>query len=177
MSEKEGATRRQVMAVAGALGAAAVAGVACSPSERDSDALPDDESGAGVTSFELEEATVADLGRQMAAGERTSREITRLYLDRIEALDRRGPTLRSVIETNPDALEIAEQLDRERAAGSVRGPLHGIPILLKDNIATADRHDDDRWARWRSRGRSRRGTPSSRPSSGARARCCSARRI
>ena len=139
MSEKEGATRRQVMAVAGALGAAAVAGVACSPSERDSDALSDDESGAGVTSFELEEATIAELGRQMAAGERTSGEITRLYLDRIEALDRQGPALRSVIETNPDALDIAEQLDRERAAGSVRGPLHGIPILLKDNIATADR--------------------------------------
>ncbi len=139
MSEKEGATRRQVMAVAGALGAAAVAGVACSPSERDSDARPDDDSGLDVTSFELEEATIAELGRQMAAGERTSGEITRLYLDRIEALDRQGPALRSVIETNPDALEIAEQLDRERAAGSVRGPLHGIPILLKDNIATADR--------------------------------------
>ena len=92
-----------------------------------------------MTSFELEEATIAELGRQMAAGERTSGEITRLYLDRIEALDRQGPALRSVIETNPDALEIAGQLDRERAAGSVRGPLHGIPILLKDNIATADR--------------------------------------
>ncbi len=139
MSEKEGATRRQVMAVAGALGAAAVAGGACSPAERDSDARPDDDSGLDVTSFELEEATIAELGRQMAAGERTSGEITRLYLDRIEALDRQGPALRSVIETNPDALEIAGQLDRERAAGSVRGPLHGIPILLKDNIATADR--------------------------------------
>ena len=139
MSEKEGATRRQVMAVAGALGAAAAVGAACSPAERDSDALSDDESGAGVTSFELEEATIAELGRQMAAGERTSAGITRLYLDRIEALDRQGPTLRSVIETNPDALQIAEQLDRERAAGNVRGPLHGIPILLKDNIATADR--------------------------------------
>ena len=139
MSEKGGATRRQVMAVAGALGAAAVAGSACSPSERDPDGRPDDESGSDVTSFELEEVTIAELGRQMAAGERTSREITRLYLDRIEALDRQGPTLRSVIETNPDALQIAEQLDRERAAGNVRGPLHGIPILLKDNIATADR--------------------------------------
>ncbi len=139
MSKTEGATRRQVMAVAGALGAAAVAGAACSPSERDSDALSDGEPGADVRAFELEEATIAELGRQMAAGERTSAEITRLYLDRIEALDRQGPTLRSVIETNPDALEIAEELDRERAAGTVRGPLHGIPILLKDNIATADR--------------------------------------
>ena len=139
MSEKEGATRRQVMAVAGALGAAAVAGSACTPSERDSDAWPDDESGSDVTGFELEEVTITELGRQMAAGERTSAEITRLYLDQIEALDRQGPTLRSVIETNPEALEIAGQLDRERAAGNVRGPLHGIPILLKDNIATADR--------------------------------------
>ena len=139
MSEKEGATRRQVMAVAGALGAAAVAGSACTPSERDSDAWPDDDSGSDVTGFELEEVTITELGRQMAAGERTSAEITRLYLDRIEALDRQGPTLRSVIETNPEALEIAGRFDRERAAGDVRGPLHGIPILLKDNIATADR--------------------------------------
>ena len=139
MSEKEGATRRQVMAVAGALGAAAVAGSACSPSERDSDGLSDDDSGSDVTGFELEEVTITELGRQMAAGERTSAEITRLYLDRIEALDRQGPTLRSVIETNPEALEIAGRFDRERAAGDVRGPLHGIPILLKDNIATADR--------------------------------------
>ena len=127
------------MAVAGALGAAAVAGSACGVSGRDSAARSGDGPGADVRAFELEEATIAELGRQMAAGERTSAEITRLYLDRSEALDRQGPTLRSVIETNPDALEIAEQLDRERAAGSVRGPLHGIPILLKDNIATADR--------------------------------------
>ncbi len=139
MSEKEGATRRQVMAVAGALGAAAVAGSACTPSERDPGARPDDGPASPDAAFELEEVTITELGRQMAAGERTSREITRLYLDRIEAVDRQGPNLRSVIETNPDALQIAEQLDRERAAGNVRGPLHGIPILLKDNIATADR--------------------------------------
>ncbi len=127
------------MAVAGALGAAAVAGAACSSAERDAAARSGDGPGSNVAGFELEEVTIAELGRQMAAGERTSREITRLYLDRIEALDRQGPTLRSVIETNPDALQIAEQLDRERAAGNVRGPLHGIPILVKDNIATADR--------------------------------------
>lgn len=127
------------MAAAGALGAAAVAGSACAPSDRDGDALPGVAPTPGVGSFELEEVTIADLGRQMAEGERTSREITWLYLERIEALDGQGPTLRSVIESNPDALEIAEGLDRERAAGSVRGPLHGVPILLKDNIATADR--------------------------------------
>ncbi len=127
------------MAAAGALGAAAVAGAACAPSGRDGDRRTDDASAAPVDGFELEEATIADLGRQMADGERTSAQITRLYLDRIEALDGQGPTLRSVIETNPDTLEIAEELDRERAAGNVRGPLHGVPILLKDNIATADR--------------------------------------
>lgn len=126
------------MAVVGALGAAAVAGSACIRSDRE----PDARQGAAPTevgSFELEEVTIAELGRRMAEGERTSREITGLYLDRIEALDDQGPRLRSVIETNPDALEIAEELDRERAAGTVRGPLHGVPILLKDNIATADR--------------------------------------
>jgi len=140
MSEQEGATRRQVMAAAGALGAVAVAGSACAPSDRDADQRADDAPAAPVDDFELEEATIADLGRQMANDERASRDIAELYLDRIESLDRQGPTLRSVIETNPDALEIAEELDRERAAGNVRGPLHGVPILLKDNIATADRN-------------------------------------
>jgi amidase len=75
----------------------------------------------------------------MAAGKMTARSITQQYLDRIGELDRKGPTLRHVIETNPDALTIADTLDQERKAGRVRGPLHGIPILLKDNIDTADR--------------------------------------
>lgn len=74
----------------------------------------------------------------MASGERTSVEITQLYLDRISALDRNGPRLRSIIETNPDALDIARSLDQERAQGTIRGPLHGIPIIVKDNIDTAD---------------------------------------
>ena len=128
------------MAAAGALGAAAVAGAACAPSGRDADRRADDAPAAPVDGFELEEVTIVELSRQMADGERTSREITELYVGRIEALDGQGPTLRSVIETNPDALGIAEELDRERAAGNVRGPLHGVPILLKDNIATADRN-------------------------------------
>lgn len=75
----------------------------------------------------------------MAAGRCTARSLTQAYLRRIEALDRRGPTLRSVLELNPDALAIADALDRERKAGRVRGPLHGIPVLIKDNIDTADR--------------------------------------
>jgi len=89
--------------------------------------------------FALEEATLADLQAGMAAGTMTARSITQQYLDRIAELDRQGPTLRHVLETNPDALSLADSLDQERKAGRVRGPLHGIPILLKDNIDTADR--------------------------------------
>ena len=92
-----------------------------------------------IPPFELEETTIADLQAAMAAGRMTARSITQLYLDRIAELDRKGPTLRYVIETNPDALAIADSLDQERKAGRVRGPLHGIPILLKDNVDTADK--------------------------------------
>ncbi|MBM4407162.1 MAG: amidase [Chloroflexi bacterium] len=87
----------------------------------------------------LEEATVAQLGAWMAAGRETAASITEWYLARIAALDRRGPGLHAVIETNPDALSIAAALDDERRAGRVRGPLHGIPVLVKDNIDTGDR--------------------------------------
>ena len=75
----------------------------------------------------------------MATGKMTARSITQLYLDRIAALNLNGPALRHVLETNPDALSIADSLDQERKSGRVRGPLHGVPILLKDNIDTADR--------------------------------------
>jgi amidase len=92
-----------------------------------------------VEPFELDEVSIAELSRRMIAGAETSRSLTTKYLARIEALDRRGPELRSVLEVNPDALSIAESLDAERKAGKVRGPLHGIPILVKDNIGTADR--------------------------------------
>jgi amidase len=88
---------------------------------------------------EIEEATVAELQRGMALGALTSAALTAAYLERIEAIDRRGPTLRSVIEINPDAVVIAERLDAERKSGTARGPLHGIPVLIKDNIATHDR--------------------------------------
>jgi amidase len=88
---------------------------------------------------EIEEATIAELQGAMRRGHLTSRQLTEIYLARIEALDRRGPTLNSVIEVNPDAEWIAKRLDAERRAGRVRGPLHGIPILLKDNIDTGDR--------------------------------------
>ncbi|MEA3060162.1 MAG: amidase, partial [Sphingomonadales bacterium] len=89
--------------------------------------------------MDLEELTIEHLQTQMASGALTARQLAEAYLARIETIDRAGPTLRSIIETNPDALEIADALDRERAQGTVRGPLHGIPIVLKDNINTADR--------------------------------------
>jgi len=88
--------------------------------------------------FELDEVTFADLQDAMAAGKYTSHSITEKYLARIDEIDKQGPALRSVIEVNPDALAIAESLDKERKAGQVRGPLHGVPILIKDNIDTAD---------------------------------------
>ncbi len=87
----------------------------------------------------MQEYTIRELQEQLASGALTSRELARLYLERIEMVDRQGPALRSVIEINPDALAIAGKLDDERAQGKVRGPLHGIPILLKDNIDTGDR--------------------------------------
>jgi amidase len=88
---------------------------------------------------DLEEATVGELAARMQRGEFTSRELVTRYLERIEALDRAGPTLRSVLEANPEALAIAAGLDAERRAKGPRGPLHGIPVLLKDNIDTGDR--------------------------------------
>ena len=88
---------------------------------------------------ELREASIAHLQDEMAAGRLTSRQLAERYLARIEALDQAGPRLNAVLEVNPEAQQIAAERDRERAEGHVRGPLHGIPILLKDNIDTADR--------------------------------------
>ncbi len=89
--------------------------------------------------FELEEATIAELQAGMRSGKFTARSLVERYLARIEEIDKRGAMLNSVIELNPDALRIADALDRERKAGRVRGTLHGIPVLLKDNIDTRDR--------------------------------------
>ena len=89
--------------------------------------------------FPLLELSIADLAEKMASGQLTAVSITEMYLERVEAIDRSGPNLNSVIELNPDALRIARQLDQERAEGKTRGPLHGIPVMIKDNIDTADR--------------------------------------
>ena len=87
----------------------------------------------------LPEWTISDLQERLESGELTARRLAELYSERISEVDKNGPYLNSVIEMNPDALEIADTLDDERKAGKIRGALHGIPILIKDNIDTADR--------------------------------------
>jgi amidase len=89
--------------------------------------------------FELEEATIAGLQAGLQSGKYTSRGLATAYLQRIEELDKKGPALHAVLEANPDALAHAAALDAERKAKGPRGPLHGIPVLVKDNVATRDR--------------------------------------
>lgn len=89
--------------------------------------------------FILNEVTIDELQQKMKSGELSAEKITQLYLDRIAAIDKSGPKINAVIELNPDALAIAKQMDAERKSGKVRGALHGIPVLIKDNIDTADK--------------------------------------
>lgn len=96
-------------------------------------------SGDGIPAFELDEENITSLQEKMASGKFSSVQLTQLYLDRIDAIDKKGPLLNSVIEINPEALTIARTMDDERKAGKTRGLLHGIPILIKDNIDTADK--------------------------------------
>jgi amidase len=112
---------------------AILAGCATAPS------LRDDAPAEAPSAFPFEEATVADLAAAMESGRLTARALTAAYIARIDALDRHGPALHSMIVVNPEALAIADSLDAERQSGRVRGPLHGIPVVLKDNIATGDR--------------------------------------
>ena len=100
-------------------------------SETNNDEIGDD--------FELNEITISELQENMESGKYSSEQITKLYLDRIEAIDKNGPKLNAIIEINPEALEIAKAMDKERKDGKIRGNLHGIPILIKDNIDTADK--------------------------------------
>jgi amidase len=94
---------------------------------------------SSAASFELDEITVGELQDGMTSGRFTAHSITEKYLARIDAIDKHGPAINSVIEVNPDALEIAKGLDKERKQKHLRGPLHGIPVLIKDNIDTSDR--------------------------------------
>ncbi|HEX8890160.1 MAG TPA: amidase family protein, partial [Pyrinomonadaceae bacterium] len=94
---------------------------------------------SSATLADMEEVTIAELQNAMKSGKMSARSIAEKYLARIAKLDKRGPALNAIIELNPDALSIAESLDKERKAKGARGPLHGIPVLIKDNIDTADR--------------------------------------
>ncbi|HKK07320.1 MAG TPA: amidase [Gemmatimonadota bacterium] len=144
-TEARGLSRRAfVRTTAGGLAAAAVpAGLARgAPDLRrppGADAAPDGSGAArDAAGFPFEEATIAELQERMSKGDLTAEALTAAYLDRIDALDAKGPRLSQVLQTNPDALRIAAELDRERAAKGPRGPMHGIPVLVKDNIATSD---------------------------------------
>lgn len=120
--------------VAGAAGAAVVGISVRTRSESKDTGLA-----APAAAFELDELTINDLQVGMSSGKYSARSLTEKYLDRIKDIDTRGPKINSVIEVNPDAESIAAEMDRERKAGRVRGPLHGIPVLIKDNIDTHDR--------------------------------------
>ncbi len=113
--------------------------VASSCNEKQPESTMASNTNAVEDDFELNELSVAELQDKMAKGAYTSEQITKLYLDRIEALDKNGPKLNAIIELNPDAVAIAIAMDRERKDGKIRGVLHGIPILIKDNIDTADK--------------------------------------
>ncbi len=137
MSEGFGIKRRDLLKATAAAGAMNLAAETLSGALTRG-AIGGQQAGAQA-GFEIRERSIEELGAAMADGRLTAESLVRAYLERIELLDRRGPALRSVLETNPDAVDLATALDRERAAGRVRGPLHGIPVLLKDNIATHDR--------------------------------------
>ncbi len=94
---------------------------------------------ADVKPFELDEITIPELQNGMKSGKFTARTLAEKYLARIDEIDKRGPAVNAIIELNPDALSIADALDQERKAKGPRGPLHGIPVVIKDNIDTADR--------------------------------------
>ncbi len=118
--------RRTFLKISAAVSSASAAGAVAAPAA----------SKGGLT---VVEASVADLQKAMAGGKLTSKALTQAYLARIKAIDKSGPRINAVIEINPDAIAIATRMDKERRAGKVRGPLHGMPVLLKDNIATADK--------------------------------------
>src|SRR5579872_3329534 len=88
--------------------------------------------------LQLEEVTIAELQAAMSSGQITAHRLVEMYLELIEAIDKQGPKINAILEINPEALAIATALDEERQERGPRGPLHGIPLLLKDNIATAD---------------------------------------
>ena len=144
--QNRGLNRRELLGTVGgavlggiAIGEAALAEAGASPA---SAAPVEAVAAGGAKPFELEELTIRDLGAGLTSGRWSSQRLVELYVGRIVEVDRvgvAGTGTNAIAETNPQALEIAEALDRERKAGKVRGPLHGIPVILKDNIDTGDR--------------------------------------
>jgi amidase len=126
-------SRRKFLGSAAVLGAVSLTRTPLI-SSKDADAPPPD-----VAPFELDEITVAELQEGMKSGKFTAHSVAQKYLDRINEIDKQGPAINSVIEINPDALSIADSLDDERKSKGPRGALHGIPVLIKDNIGTSDR--------------------------------------
>ena len=136
VSEKQpGLSRRSVLQTT-LLGAASTA---LTPALSAGRALAAATPASPVKPFQFDEATISDLQSRMKSGEISAQTLTAVYLTRIDEVDKTGPRLNSVIEVNPDAVAIAEELDKERKEKGPRGPMHGIPVLIKDNIETADR--------------------------------------
>ncbi len=127
--------RRSFVKASSVLSVSTAALTACSSPKS---ASTENDSAPFVDEFALNELTINDLQKKMQSGEYTAEAITQLYLDRIQAIDKKGPRLNAVIELNPDALTVAKAMDQERRDGKLRGPMHGIPILIKDNIDTGD---------------------------------------
>ena len=138
MANKEpqrGLPRRDLLRLAAIGGAAVAVGAVGRGEARTARAAQEAATGRP---FALEETTIADLQARMASGELSARQIAEAYIERIEKLDRSGPRVNAILELNPEALAIADALDKERREKGARGPMHGIPVLLKDNIDTGD---------------------------------------
>jgi amidase len=138
-SETPAITRRGFVAAATSMAAVTLLPVAPARGESARPSRVPSARASSAGSFEIEERSIAELQTALRGGELTSHQLVEQYLQRIESMDRRGPNLRHVLETNPEALAIADALDAERKSGKVRGPMHGIPVLVKDNVDTADR--------------------------------------
>ncbi|MDX6431571.1 MAG: amidase [Streptosporangiaceae bacterium] len=135
--------RRGFIGAVGAVGALGIVGGAGNPAFAQGTAIPQAATATSGPrsrkgSFELMEATIADIHDAYHHGRLTCRELVQQYLDRIAAYDKQGPTLKAIITLNPHALEVADQLDRQYQRSGLTGPLHGIPIILKDNYDTFD---------------------------------------
>jgi amidase len=129
--------RRDFLKTGSIAGLTTLVAASCTPAPTEKKAGASD--AAFTDDFDLNEVTIDTLQQKMKSKELTSRSITEKYLKRIDDIDKAGPKLNAVIEVNPDALSIADAMDKERADGKVRGPLHGIPVLIKDNINTGDK--------------------------------------